>query len=149
MQTETATQQLTLKEGNYHDLNAFLIGKLKEETAKEIGKTLAYQNAHFARYLENDEGKMVGGIVANATWGILHINQLWVDEDFRNQGYGGKLLELAEAFGRQHGCKIVSLKTILQEAISFYEGQGFQAVTDNESTANSVACLFFLNKRLN
>ena len=52
----------------------------------ELGKSLRV-------FLQDEQGKVVGGIAGDLFGGWVYISLLWVDEALRNQGYGGELLQ--------------------------------------------------------
>ena len=45
----------------------------------------------FAFSIKDDNEKLIGGIVARAIYKEIHVEDLWVDEKYRGQGYGFKL----------------------------------------------------------
>lgn len=53
--------------------------------------------------LYDEPETVIGGLIAATVWGWLHVKEFWVAEHYRNQGWGAKLLALAErqAVGRQ------------------------------------------------
>ena len=59
-------------------------------------------------------------------WGWLSVETLWVDEGYRGQGLGGRLLDMAEAEARRHGCAHVQLDTLTFQARPFYEARGYR-----------------------
>jgi GNAT superfamily N-acetyltransferase len=51
---------------------------------------------------------------------------LWVDETYRNQGYGAKLIEEAEKIAKSMGCIMVMTSTFSYQAPGFYPKCGFE-----------------------
>jgi GNAT superfamily N-acetyltransferase len=82
--------------------------------------------SEFAVYVRDDDGTILGGILAEAGRGWLHVDILWVDERLRGQGYGARLLAAAEDEGRRHGCHGVYLDTFSFQARPFYERLGYE-----------------------
>ena len=69
-------------------------------------------------------------VVRNSLWqeGIIgHINELIIDESFRQMGIGAKLLEAASAVAMKKGCKRIELDSAFhrEDAHRFYESVGF------------------------
>jgi len=75
---------------------------------------------------KSEEGDVVGGLVGEMRpgWHWLYVGLLWIDEPYRIQGVGRRLLTTAEADARRHGCRYVWLATISFQARGFYEKQG-------------------------
>ena len=71
-------------------------------------------------YLRDDDGAVVGGIVARIAWGWLYVERLWVDAAHRRRGHGARLLEAAEAHALERGCQGVHLDTFGDDALAFY-----------------------------
>ena len=74
----------------------------------------------------NQTGLIVAGLVGVTYWGWLHIEDLWVDEDLRQQGIGRQILQAAEDQALQRGCRFVHLETHTFQALGFYEKAGYQ-----------------------
>ena len=77
-------------------------------------------------FIQNQAGKVVGGIIANCFGGWMYISLLWVDKSLRNLGYGGRLVQMAEAEAIQLGCTHAHLDTYSFEARPFYKKHGYQ-----------------------
>ena len=61
-------------------------------------------NHELLNIVEYDENKnIIGGILGGTYWGWMHIDILWVDENFRKKGIGSQLLKAAEEEARKRG----------------------------------------------
>ena len=78
-----------------------------------------------AIFLRNKESHIVGGLLGDTYWGWLYVSILWIDERLRGQGYGDKLLGLAEQEAIVRGCKHAHLDTMDFQALPFYEKRGY------------------------
>ena len=77
--------------------------------------------------LQDTNGKVVGGVLAEVYWNWLYIDLLWVDEDLRRNGYGTSLMSRMEEEARQLGAKNAYLDTFSFQAPEFYENLGYQS----------------------
>lgn len=80
----------------------------------------------FAFFIRDEDGKIVGGCAGDNMYGQLFVGQLWVTEKLRGKGYGTKLMESAEKFAKENGCKFMSVNTMDWEALDFYKKLGFR-----------------------
>ena len=55
----------------------------------------------FAFFIRDENNVIKGGCNGNVGYNWLYIDQLWVDEPLRGKGYGTKLMQAAEALGRE------------------------------------------------
>jgi GNAT superfamily N-acetyltransferase len=76
--------------------------------------------------LRTDSGDLLGGLVAATVWGWLEVSLLWVSEDRRGEGHGGRLLTAAEAEARHRGCHHAVIDTFSFQAGRFYERHGYR-----------------------
>ncbi len=66
-------------------------------------------------------GRLLGGIQAYyVNWGILHIELIYVYEEFRNQGIASELLQHVETFAKGYDCYLSQLDTFDFQAKDFY-----------------------------
>ena len=98
--------------GGIHEYN-------EREGGESHGKILCY-------VLQNADKEVVGGVIGETHWDWLYINLMWLREDLRRQGYGTRLLEMAEEEGRKRGAKNAYLDTFSFQAPEFYEKFGYQ-----------------------
>lgn len=71
------------------------------------------------------DGKIIAGLDGNCSYGWLHINLLWVDDQFRGQGFGRMLIERASIWASKQDCHSIWLDTSSRHAMEFYLHLGF------------------------
>jgi GNAT superfamily N-acetyltransferase len=76
--------------------------------------------------LQGADGTIAGGVIAATYYGWLYVDLLWVREDLRGQGYGGRLLALAEEAARRRGAQHAYLDTFSFQAPDFYVKHGYR-----------------------
>lgn len=76
--------------------------------------------------LRGPDEVVVGGIIGATYWNWLYVDLMWLKEEFRGQGYGSRLLELAEEEARQRGAKNAYLDTFSFQAPDFYKKHGYE-----------------------
>jgi ribosomal protein S18 acetylase RimI-like enzyme len=97
--------------------------------------------------LRNDRGEILGGVIAIAWGGWLAISNVWVDEALRGKGWATRLMDQAEAMGREKGCRWACLDTHSFQARPFYEKRGYEVFgTLDDYPAGHQK--FFLRKKL-
>ena len=98
-------------------------------------------------FLKNARGETLGGLMGSVWGGWLHIAWLWVDEAVRGQDWGTRLMDLAEAYGRERGCHSATLDTHSFQARPFYESRGYEVfgTLDDYPKGHKK---FFLRKKL-
>ena len=79
-------------------------------------------------YLEDEQGNLVAGMVAETFGNWLEIEYLYVSDDLRGQGIGSKILETAENESRNRGCKYSFVDTFNFQAPKFYKKHGYKEV---------------------
>ena len=70
-------------------------------------------------------GKVVGGLYGRSSFGLVYVDWLFLPEDLRRAGIGGRVLALAEEEGRRRGCTRITLTTLSIQAPGFYQKQGY------------------------
>ena len=79
-------------------------------------------------YLEDEQGNLVAGMVAETFGNWLEIEYLYVSDDLRGQGIGSKILEMAENESKERGCKYSFVDTFNFQAPKFYKKHGYKEV---------------------
>ena len=97
--------------------------------------------------IRNARGETLGGVIALAWGGWLAISNVWVDEALRGRGWATRLMDQAEAIGREKGCRFAFLDTHSFQARPFYEKRGYEVFgTLDDYPAGHQK--FFLRKKL-
>lgn len=82
--------------------------------------------------LKDDNGDIVAGINSAICWNWMEISILWVDDNYRSQGYGKRLLEEAEKVARAKKCTFIKLDTFSFQAPEFYKKYGYKVIATIE-----------------
>jgi len=90
-----------------------------EQAGNDEGRNLCF-------VIQGPDEVVVGGIIGATHWDWLYINLMWMKAEFRGQGYGKRLLELAEEEARQRGAKYAYLYTFSLQAPEFYKKYGYE-----------------------
>jgi GNAT superfamily N-acetyltransferase len=98
-------------------------------------------------FVKSARGETLGGVLGSIWGGWLHIAYLWIDESARGKDWGTRLMDQAEAYGREHGCHSVTLDTHSFQARPFYEARGYEVfgTLDDYPQGHKK---FFLRKKL-
>ena len=103
------------------ELDALRIGLSGYNTA-QAGTHL---RERITSFIKDEQGKVLGGIVADIKWGWLHVDWLWIDEGIRKDGWGARLLATMEQYASDKGITNVHLETTSFQALPFYQKQGY------------------------
>jgi ribosomal protein S18 acetylase RimI-like enzyme len=98
-------------------------------------------------FLKNSKGQTIGGIIANQCWPTLEIHGLWVDESYRKQGNGKKLIQEAEKRARVKDCKQVMVNTMDFQAPGFYRELDYELCAECKGYVEGHS-LYFFRKQL-
>lgn len=79
-------------------------------------------------YVEDEQGNLIAGMVAETFGHWLEIEYLYVQEDFRGQGIGSNILNRAEKEARERKCKYSFVNTYQFQAPDFYKKHGYEEV---------------------
>jgi ribosomal protein S18 acetylase RimI-like enzyme len=93
--------------------------------------------------------KIIGGLVGQTcpNWRWARITMLWVEEPYRTQGIGRKLLRAAEVEAARQGCHYMQLETFSFQARGFYEKDGYVVFGEQEDFPPGHR-RFYLSKKL-
>lgn len=84
----------------------------------EHGKSLCF-------VVQTPDQGIVGGVIGSTYWNWLHVDLMWLKEEFRHRGFGSRLLATAEEEARRRGAKNAYLDTFSFQALDFYKKYGY------------------------
>ena len=106
---------------------SFINRALEKFNEKKVGS----DNHQLLNIIEYDEnGNIIGGILGGTYWGWMHIDILWVHENFRKKGIGSLLLKSAEEEAYKRGCHSVHVDTMSWQAPEFYKKHGYKMISE-------------------
>ena len=127
----------------YTDNNTVLEGLIRFNE-KIMGEP---RDKNFSVFLKDNVGGVFGGIQAHFDRRSVYIEVLWVHENFRQQGYGKKLLEATEQEALQKGCLISIVDTLGFQAEEFYLKNGYECMGEIKNYWSTYSRIF-LRKHL-
>lgn len=73
----------------------------------------------FTVKVQDDDGELVAGL-SGWTWGTCAgIGMVWVRQDSRRGGWGGRMLEAAEELAMERGCRQILVSSFTFQAPAF------------------------------
>ena len=109
----------------------------ESQKAQEIGNLIrsynrskreAAESEPLNLYIEDEQGELMAGLVAETFGNWLEIEYLFVKESLRGQGIGSQLLQRAESEAKKRNCRYVFVNTYQFQAPAFYQKYGYQEV---------------------
>jgi GNAT superfamily N-acetyltransferase len=79
-----------------------------------------------AIFIRNENRQIIGGLNGYTHWKWLYIRQLWVNETFRDKGFGRMLMDRAENEAFERGCHSSWVDTFDFQALPFYQKLGYE-----------------------
>ena len=79
-------------------------------------------------FIEDEDGNLMGGLVAETFGYWLEIEYLYVSEALRGQGLGSDILQRGEEEARDRKCKYSFVDTFHFQAPDFYKKHGYEEV---------------------
>jgi ribosomal protein S18 acetylase RimI-like enzyme len=80
----------------------------------------------FAFELHNDKNEVIGVLDAFSSYSSVHIRDLWIDKNYRGQGYGKKLINELESYCKFKRFNNINTVSCEFQAPNFYKKCGFQ-----------------------
>ena len=134
---------------------AFKMIELNEAQMNEIEEKLEAYDEHYTKYpvsgaikigIEH-EGQMIAGADAVVTtFKILYVSTVYVDEAFRGQGLGRKLMEELETQAARLGVNTIRLDTFDWQGSDFYPKIGYEEVGYYKNEMDGYSEHFFVKR---
>ena len=116
---------------------------------EELAGFIAHRSSR--TWVVEENGKIAGFVVASREpTRVGHIITIDVLEDYRRQGAGTRLMNVAEDWARKAGLQLIYLETAEDnlEAQKFYEARGYRKVDKVERYYNNGQTAWIMVKRL-
>jgi len=93
--------------------------------------------------LKDGNGNICGGISGHIALYCFFIEELWVDENYRDRGYGKSLLEKAEKIAGEKGCLFAQTNTFSFQSPDFYVKNGYRQIAAVEDFPGEIKHHYF------
>jgi GNAT superfamily N-acetyltransferase len=129
---------------------------LSEELKKKIYEGFSRHAIQMTGYDEKgdavafvamDSSRLSGAIVVERFCSALHIKYLYVDDHYRNQGLGARLMQKVFGYGLKHNCPFSFVETMSFQALDFYQKMGFELEFTRSGYAHGTS-FHYLSKKL-
>ena len=125
-----------------------IYGNLRRFNHSRIPFTQEEPFCDLSRKILDEDGNIIAGCIAEMyCWKVVFVDILWVDERYRHQGLGSRLLGAVEAAARQEGCTLIHLDSFSWQARDFYVRLGYEVFGVLEDCPEG-QCRYFLKKKL-
>jgi len=133
----------------------FKIVELNEEQVGAIEEKLETYDEKYTKYpvsgaiklgIEHEGAIIAGADAVVTTFKILYVSTVYVDEAFRGQGLGRKLMEELERKAKALGVNIIRLDTFNWQGAGFYPKVGYTQVGYYENEMDGYSEHFFVKK---
>lgn len=128
---------------------------LSEEQVEDIERRLSSFDENYIKYKMDgwiqigveDNGKLIAGLDACITaFKILYVSTVFVDEAYRRQGIGARMIREMEKRAIAMGVNTVRLDTFNWQGEEFYEAMGYQCVGQYDNAEDGYSEYFFLKR---
>jgi len=86
-----------------------------------------YRGTEIRLVLRDESRTLAGGLRASTPVRVLALEEVWIAEPFRGQGYGRQLIEAAEHVARSHGCVAAQGSCLSFQAPGFFHAVGYES----------------------
>lgn len=126
----------------------YICDKLVEYNLSRVPKTQETDFVNIFKKIVNDEGEIIAGCLAKMyCWNVIYVDILWIDESYRKQGLGSKLLKEIERIAVEENCTLIHLDTFDFQAKDFYIKHGYEVFGILEDCPKE-HCRYYLKKKL-
>ena len=93
--------------------------------------------------MRDDAAEIIAGANDFVICGAIYTDQLWVDKEYRGQGFAKKIMAKVHEFGKLEGCKIATVQTMSFQGVqSLYEKLGYAQDFKRAGYVNGSTCVF-------
>ena len=93
--------------------------------------------------LKGSDGSSIGGILGATSKNMFFISHLYVDEQYRGNGYGERLIFAIENEAKKHNCNILRLNTFNKDAARLYLKLGYSLTVEIKEYMDGWDLMYF------
>lgn len=144
---------------NYRQSRQFTIdvNASTEDINKIHEKLIAYNREHTnSEYdkpgiqinlvLKDLDNKVFGGVIVSTMLNVMHLEVLWVAENYRKQGFGRELVLAAERIGSEMGCISSLVCPLSFQSPEFFQKLGYQIFGYSDMYPDAVREYYLIKK---
>lgn len=126
----------------------YILDRLVEYNLGQVPKTQESDFVNIYKKIVNEKGEIIAGCLAKMyCWNVIYVDILWIDEAYRKQGLGSRLLKEIEQIAVEEGCHLIHLDTFDFQAKDFYIKHGYEVFGVLEDCPKE-HCRYYLKKKL-
>lgn len=139
-----SSKRFTISEDKSEDAQKILGDGLGGYVKEQVGELLKkHPGVRIKLVIRNDNDQVFGGFNGFTALGTLHIEQIWVDERFRGQGYGRQLMMRAEKIAKENG-SLSGLTWVLSfQSPEFFQKCGYEVFGISDGYPDPVKEYYF------
>jgi len=132
-------------EKDFGEVKPFINQLLDEHTAQIFGEPVMEQKIALAFIIDDEIKAAVSGTLRAQNF---HVGGLGVDEQYRHQGLGSKLLVAIEEKAIAAGAKVLTVSTQCFQAPDFYKKHGYHVFGELAGMPFAGVTKYYLSKRV-
>lgn len=134
---------------NCSDADAeYICERLVEYNLSQVAKTQQVDFVNIDKKIVDESNNILAGCLAKMyCWNVIYIDILWVDDKYRQQGFGSKLLKEIEKIALEEKCSLIHLDTFDFQAKDFYIKHGYEVFGVLDDCPEN-HCRYYLKKKL-
>lgn len=127
-ESDKPTNRLTIIDNPTEDQVSFIQKNLQAYNWEQTNGEIDNPGIEINLALKDTEGKVIGGLNASTMIRVMHLEVLWVADEYRKHGYGRDLVLEAERIGSQKGCLTSQTWSFSFQAPDFYRKIGYEVL---------------------
>lgn len=126
-----------------------IVELLLDFNRNHIGPQMDQPENPYNLILKTDEGEVAGGALCYHKYNRLYLDVLVIDENYKGQGYGSKLMKEVEIIADKLKCTHICLETFAFQAPEFYEKLGYKRTLELKDHKYPDFPIYYYKKELN
>ena len=105
-----------------------LDNEIVEKNLYAFNDSIFGKSYDFSVFIRDRNNKIQGGVIVQLRLKLklLYLDYIWIAPEFRNKGFGTKIVNIAEQIAKNKGCKAAELETLDFQAEAFYQKLGYR-----------------------